>query len=66
MVKGYGDVPDKTNKELALEVQELRQFCIMLIMQLRNAGLSEDQCDHWWDKLGGYRKVENELDSADV
>jgi hypothetical protein len=50
-------MPDKTNKELALELQELRQFCVVLILGLRERGLSGADCDYWWEKLGSYQDV---------
>lgn len=49
-------------KALELQVQELRQFSIMLIMNLRNPseGINHESCDRWWARLGSYPEVEND------
>lgn len=50
---------------LKLQVQELRQFCLMLIMNtpspraFSQVGLQVGQTtkDYWWEKLGSYPEV---------
>lgn len=49
----------KTNEELALELQELRQFCIALIYNLPGTVLPQATKDFWWEKLGNYQDVRN-------
>ena len=47
----------KSKHELALEIQELRQFCVVLASALRNNALTEDLSEYWWDKLTKYQQV---------
>lgn len=65
------DNGNKTNHELALEIQQLRQFCLVLLLAIRceqkptplnpypsPPGMLGIACDHWWEKLGSYQPVE--------
>jgi hypothetical protein len=48
----------KTNEELALEVQELRQFCVQMLLGI-GMKPGETNGDYWWDKLTAYEDVKN-------
>jgi len=54
-------MPKKTNHELALEIQQLRQCLIHMLPYLRlNAsgnGVPPEIIDDVWEKLTGYQKV---------
>lgn len=43
---------------LELQCEELRQFCVMLILNLPNRP-GQATMDDWWEKLGSYPKVED-------
>jgi hypothetical protein len=49
----------KTNEELALELQELRQFCVALIYNFPDTILPQATKDYWWEKLASYQDVRN-------
>lgn len=55
---------EKTIQELRLEIQELRQFCIMLILNTPDIGtpkglqVGQATKDYWWELLGTHPKVE--------
>lgn len=45
--------------KLKLEVQELRQFCLMLLNSPSSTGqLRPDLRNYWWAKFGNYERVE--------
>jgi hypothetical protein len=56
-------MPSQEVHELRLEVQELRQFCIAVLMatpegQYGHYAMSQAMQDKWWEKLTNYPKVE--------
>lgn len=46
----------ETVHQLELQVQELRQFALMVIIHL-DATVPQTTKDHWWEKLGSYLEV---------
>lgn len=60
-MKGW-ELTNREIQELRLEVQELRQFCIMLIYNTPHEVIRSATRDYWWEKLSGYAKVENNVD----
>ena len=50
-------MPDKTRKELALEIQQLRQCIVSMLIYLP---IPRNQVDYWWEELTAYQKVEKE------
>jgi hypothetical protein len=44
-----------------LQVQELRQFALSLMLNMRNVVLPENYCDDWWVQLGSYQQVEKRI-----
>lgn len=63
-----GEVKGEEIQALRLEVQELRQFCLMLLYNVPSPGilsqtglqLPQATKDYWWEKLGSHPKVEKE------
>jgi len=47
-------------KALELQVQELRQFCQMVVVNLPDAIMPQAHKDFWWTKLTAYKKVEQQ------
>jgi hypothetical protein len=55
-----GDTNSEQIKSLKLQVQQLRQCIVNMLMYLRLNPLPEVTCDHWWEELTSYPRVEND------